>query len=164
LGSRTNPCHPSRLNLESISTSSKVIVLSYKLVGWSYQNTSHVKNSLQSFCIAWSLVYLFDILVNDFNMQKILFQGVQNLYRWPKVSLDPYYRYFCRVLHTSLPFYSTYVRLPDEGYSLPTEISDNAKFSPFFNDAVGAIDGTHINCAPSIEEWQTSCNQKGGTM
>jgi hypothetical protein len=28
---------------------------------------------------------------------------------------------------------------------------------------MGAIDGTHINCAPSIEERQTSRNQKGGT-
>jgi hypothetical protein len=28
---------------------------------------------------------------------------------------------------------------------------------------MGAIDGTHINCAPSIEEQQTSCNWKGGT-
>jgi hypothetical protein len=87
-------------------------------------------------------------------MQMILFQGIQNSYRCPKVSLDQYYRYFRRILHilTSPPFYSTYVHLPDEGYSLPTEISDNAKFSPFFDDAVGAIDGTHINCAPSIEE------------
>jgi hypothetical protein len=60
------------------------------------------------------------------------------------------------------PFYSTYVHLPDKGYSLPTEISDNAKFSSFFDDAMGAIDGTHINCAPSIEEQQTSHNWKGG--
>jgi hypothetical protein len=28
---------------------------------------------------------------------------------------------------------------------------------------MGAIDGTHINCAPSIEERQTSHNRKGGT-
>jgi hypothetical protein len=28
---------------------------------------------------------------------------------------------------------------------------------------MGAIDGTHINCVLSIEEQQTSCNQKGGT-
>jgi hypothetical protein len=29
---------------------------------------------------------------------------------------------------------------------------------------MGAIDGTHINCAPSIEERQTSHNWKGGTI
>jgi hypothetical protein len=28
---------------------------------------------------------------------------------------------------------------------------------------MGAIDGTHINCAPSIEKRQASHNQKGGT-
>jgi hypothetical protein len=127
----------SRLNSECISISSKVSVLSFKLVGWSHQNTYHAKNSLQSFCIAQSLVYLFDISANNFNMQMILFQGIQNLYRWPKVSLDQYYRYFHQVLHilTSPPSYSTYAHLPDEGYSLPTKISDNTKFSPFFNNA-----------------------------
>ena len=31
-----------------------------------------------------------------------------------------------------------------EGDPVPTEIANSAKFSPFFNDCIGALDGTHI--------------------
>jgi hypothetical protein len=68
------------------------------------------------------------------------------------------FKSLCTVLQTcglkpSKHLSCAYVCLSDQGYySLPTKISDNTKFSPFFDNAMGAIDGTHINCVPSIEK------------
>lgn len=59
-------------------------------------------------------------------------------------------RCFYRVLHALLSpgFREIYLRLPDEDTPLSNVISSNPKFYPFFKDAVGAIDGTHINLFP----------------
>ena len=35
-------------------------------------------------------------------------------------------------------------------------------YYPFFKDALGAIDGTHINCSASAEMCQAACDHKGG--
>jgi hypothetical protein len=53
-------------------------------------------------------------------------------------------RYFRHVLIllSSLPFYDTYVQLPDENYPAPNEISSNSKLSPCFDNMLGATDGT----------------------
>jgi len=59
---------------------------------------------------------------------------------------------------SSPPFYTKYVYLPSEMMPTPDEIKDNPKFYPFFSDALGAIDGTHINCCPSVLERQTAQN------
>src|ERR1700753_1780836 len=63
---------------------------------------------------------------------------------------------------SSPPFYSKYVYLPSETTPTPNKIKDNPKFYPFFSNALGAIDGMHINCCPSELERQTARNQKGG--
>ena len=44
----------------------------------------------------------------------------------------------------------------------PSYIHDNPKFYPFFQDALGAIDCTHINCCPSTAECAGARNHKGG--
>jgi hypothetical protein len=59
------------------------------------------------------------------------------------------------------PFYTTFVKLPDANSPPPDYIQSSPKFSPFFHDALGAIDGTHVNCSPSAEERSTSRNRKG---
>jgi hypothetical protein len=64
---------------------------------------------------------------------------------------------------SSPPFYTKYVYLPSEASPTPNEIKDNLKFYPFFYGALGAMDGTHINCCPSALERQTAHNRKGGT-
>jgi hypothetical protein len=59
------------------------------------------------------------------------------------------------------PFYDTYVQLPDKNYPVPNEISGNSKLSPYFDNALGATDGTQISCLPSSEEHESSRNRKG---
>jgi hypothetical protein len=73
-------------------------------------------------------------------------------------------RYFRAVLDvtSSGPFYTKYVQLPEDSSPVPDYIAANPKFSPFFNNALGAIDGTHINCCPSAEERAAARNRKGG--
>ena len=64
-------------------------------------------------------------------------------------------------IFASHPFYTKYVKLPRRSDPVPPEIANNTKRSPFFNNAIGAIDGTHISCAPSAEEKEGSRNRKG---
>jgi len=74
------------------------------------------------------------------------------------------YRYFLKMLtfFSSSPFYNDHVKLPRVDAPIPPEIRNNPKFYPFFQDALGAIDGTHINCCPSAEDRQAARNRKGG--
>jgi hypothetical protein len=62
---------------------------------------------------------------------------------------------------SSPPFYMKYVSLPKRDDPTPPEISANPKFFPYFTDAIGAVDGTHINCVPSASDRATSRNRKG---
>ena len=66
------------------------------------------------------------------------------------------------VFFSSAPFYTHFVKLPPIGAPVPPEIRDNSKYYPFFKDALGAINGTHINCSASAEMWQAACDRKGG--
>jgi hypothetical protein len=77
---------------------------------------------------------------------------------------DEISRYFHRVLIllSSPLFYDTYVHLPDKNYPVPNGISSNSKLSPYFDNALGATDGTQISCLPSSEEHESSRNRKGG--
>lgn len=72
-------------------------------------------------------------------------------------------RYFKKMLvaFSSPPIYSKYVKLPCDDDPIHPSIHNNHKFYPFFEDAIGAIDGTHIACAPSAEDRDASCNHKG---
>jgi len=67
-------------------------------------------------------------------------------------------RYFKEMLIAfSLPgIYMKYVQLPCIDTPVHDSILDNPKFHPFFEDTIGAIDGTHIVCAPSAEERDAS--------
>ena len=44
------------------------------------------------------------------------------------------------------PLYQLYIRFLT-GESIPTKIRNNPKFFPYFQDAIGAIDGSHIPVA-----------------
>jgi DDE superfamily endonuclease len=65
------------------------------------------------------------------------------------------------VLFSSPPFYTKYIRLPVIGDPTPPEIRENPKFWPYFKDAVGAIDGSHIHSAPPLNEHASNRNRKG---
>jgi hypothetical protein len=73
-------------------------------------------------------------------------------------------RYFREMLlfFSSPPFYSDNVCLPTANTPLSSKIQDNPLFFPFFRDAIGAIDGTHINANVTLEERQASRDRKGG--
>jgi len=62
---------------------------------------------------------------------------------------------------TSPSFYNVYVNLPNEESQLASYISDNPKFFPYFEGALGALDGTHINARPSIQDRPHYHNHKG---
>jgi hypothetical protein len=73
------------------------------------------------------------------------------------------YRVFHRVLAavTSRPFYHLYVKQPRRSSPTPTQIQDSPKFYPFFKDAIGAIDGTHVLANPGAEDRPRYRNHKG---
>jgi hypothetical protein len=62
---------------------------------------------------------------------------------------------------TSPTFYNVYVKLPNEDTPLESYIADNPKFFPFFEGALGALDGTHISARPSVKDRACYRNQKG---
>jgi hypothetical protein len=62
---------------------------------------------------------------------------------------------------TSPSFYNKYVHLPSNMSPVPDKIQNNPKFYPFFAGALGAMDGTHINCCPSALEHEQAQNRKG---
>jgi hypothetical protein len=51
-------------------------------------------------------------------------------------------------IFSSPPFYTTYVCQPIANHPPPDEILNNPKFWPFFKDAIGALDGSHIHTSP----------------
>ncbi|EGO00755.1 hypothetical protein SERLA73DRAFT_71733 [Serpula lacrymans var. lacrymans S7.3] len=67
---------------------------------------------------------------------------------------DTISKYFKEILFvfSSTPIYTNYVHLPSANDPMPPKVLNNPKFYPFFSDAIGAIDGTHITCAPSTAE------------
>jgi len=62
------------------------------------------------------------------------------------------FRYFIKVLNalSTGPFYQKYVQLPTPDAPVPPFIANNPKFFPFFCNAIGAIDGTHINASQQL--------------
>ena len=49
------------------------------------------------------------------------------------------------VIFSSPPLYTNFIRLPKVGDPIPDNILDDPKLFPFFEDALGAIDGSHLN-------------------
>lgn len=70
--------------------------------------------------------------------------------------------YFKKVLYTlsDAPFYTTFVEFPT-GEIIPSKIRKNSKFWPYFRDAIGAIDGSHIPVAPPLRVRGNYRNRKG---
>ncbi|KIO02897.1 hypothetical protein M404DRAFT_53564, partial [Pisolithus tinctorius Marx 270] len=56
--------------------------------------------------------------------------------------------------------YSKYIQLLCSDAPVHPTICNNPKFFPFFADAISAIDGMHIMCAPSSEERDAMRNRK----
>ena len=63
-------------------------------------------------------------------------------------------------IFSSLLFYTTYIQFPS-GNNIPAKIQWNPKFFPYFRDAIGAIDGSHIPITPPALFRPLYCNCKG---
>jgi hypothetical protein len=59
------------------------------------------------------------------------------------------------------PFYTKYVKLPTTDDSPSLFFKDNPKMWPFFQHAVGAIDGSHLPFYPPAKERELYRNRKG---
>lgn len=72
------------------------------------------------------------------------------------------HKYFKKLLFAfSLPdIYMKYVQLLHKSDPVHPSICDNLKYFPFFQDTVGAIDGTHIACSPSADKRDAAQNCK----
>ena len=55
------------------------------------------------------------------------------------------------VIFLSPPLYTDFIRLPKVGDIVPDYILDNPKLFPFFEDALGAMDGSHFHLLPPIK-------------
>jgi hypothetical protein len=77
--------------------------------------------------------------------------------------INPIYSYFQKILValSSPPFYPKFVRLPTEDNPVPPHIYCSTKFYLFFKDALAAIDGSHIHCAPLALDRPAYWNRKG---
>jgi hypothetical protein len=58
-------------------------------------------------------------------------------------------------------FQGRYIKLPTATTPLPARLLENAKFFPWFECALGAIDGSHIYATPSAEDRASARNRKG---
>ncbi|KIJ27756.1 hypothetical protein M422DRAFT_145770, partial [Sphaerobolus stellatus SS14] len=67
---------------------------------------------------------------------------------------DTVSRHFHRVLKalTCSEVYNAYIKMPTAKTHIPDIILISKKFYPFFKEAQGAIDGTHILLAPSAAD------------
>lgn len=59
-------------------------------------------------------------------------------------------------------FYNHFVKLPGTNAPIPNHIQSNPKLFPFFQNVLGALDGTHINCFTSAVDRHTARDRKGG--
>jgi hypothetical protein len=54
-----------------------------------------------------------------------------------------------------------HVYLPNNASLIPIKIRNNPKFWPYFKDAIGAVDGSHIHASPPLCDRPSYRNRKG---
>ena len=59
------------------------------------------------------------------------------------------------------PIYMTFVHLSRTDSPIPSHIVDNSKFFPYFKNAIGVINGTHITCMPLASQQDLMHNREG---
>jgi hypothetical protein len=71
-------------------------------------------------------------------------------------------RYFKKILFamSGAPFYTKFIQFPT-GELVPSKIQNNPKFWPYFRNAIGTIDGSHIPIAPPAHLHGQFHNWKG---
>jgi hypothetical protein len=64
-------------------------------------------------------------------------------------------------IFASHPFYTTHIHLPIVNAPVSSAICNNPKCWPYFRDAIGAIDGSHIHAFPPSASRHLYYNRKG---
>jgi len=59
--------------------------------------------------------------------------------------------------------YKTYIKSPNNTTPVPNEIQDSKKLHPFFKDALGAIDDSHLLVCSPAAQCTPFCDRKGQT-
>jgi len=124
-------------------------------------NLSPWKNKSLYFSILASQAWLPGMWESGFKDQMIQFHGeCCNFSIYTIYLIFP--SYFKRILHIfSLPpFYTTYIQLP-VGTSVSNKLKNDPRYWPFFQDAVGALNGSHIHASPPAFQRTVYCNHKG---
>jgi hypothetical protein len=121
------------------------------------------RSSSQSFYMPVSLACLSAILVNGFNSQMRQFPSeyfVQYCHYYLSSLL---HRYFCKMtqIFAFAPFNSKYVKQVSSKDPPSSPLFNNLKLQPFFQWALGPIDGSHIHATTCAEHHKTCCNWKG---
>lgn len=138
--------------------------MSFGLVGCVIQNIFSLTSKLLYFSIhvwqGFQAIMLQNVFSTPTQPCRSTFTLLQDIH-----CLTYHVRYFNKVLLAlcSASFYNKFVFLPWEDVPIPVEISGNPKLFPHFEEALGAMDGTHIACCPSAEERQLAWNWKGFT-
>ncbi|XP_020677924.2 putative nuclease HARBI1 [Dendrobium catenatum] len=78
-------------------------------------------------------------------------------------SLETVSRYFNQVLKAIVSLLDEFISLPSADVDCHPFVRANEQFHPFFKNAVGAIDGTHIPAVISTNLQNRYCNRKGFT-
>ena len=88
---------------------------------------------------------------------------IQHTSKWFQQSNDTISKYFHHMLgiFSTGPFYTTNINLPNAHTPLSQRICNNPKMSPFFDHALGTLDGCHITCAPPSYSHPPYRNWKG---
>ena len=122
------------------------------------------KSNLQFFYTDVSLNYPSVMLGNVFSAQMIRFQSRLLYFNTLTTgNLLVIFRYFLKMLFifSSSPFYTNCVHLPRVNDPPSPYIKDNLKFHPFFEDAIGAMDGSHFLSSGTAEEQALAWDRKG---
>lgn len=90
-------------------------------------------------------------------ISKFVFLSSQN------ISNSDITRYFHKMLDafSTTRIYTKYVKLPRSDDPIPTCILNDPAVYPYLENAIGAIDGTHIACTPSVADRDATRNRKG---
>ena len=85
------------------------------------------------------------------------------IYSLSDVSMFRYFRKMIKIFALE-PFYSKYISLASSTTNVHPNIVNNYHFFPYFKDAIGAIDGSHIPASPPLRDHAAYRNQKGTVL
>lgn len=92
-----------------------------------------------------------------------LLAGILTLYSFINIYISSNSKYsrFHKVLDALMVMYPHFITLPSIDTPLASRILDDIKYFPYFDNCLGALDGTHIPIHVPLKEQPRYRNQKG---